>query len=105
MTGQGNIKFSVYKQYIKSGKFWFFILYVILLIGAQGVNQYSSVLITHWTIDKYGWTLQDKGSSESSDAGYDAVISQMIQKYGDKAYVISKTQQCYYTYHNQLDKI
>ncbi|CAL6073137.1 Xenobiotic-transporting_ATPase / Multidrug resistance-associated protein [Hexamita inflata] len=90
LTGDGNIGAGVYAKFIRAGKSGYFLLYIILLAIFQGVSQYSSVLISHWATDKYGWVKQGPLPSP-----LDQVVNKAYQDFGESQYIKSKAMVCY----------
>ncbi|CAL6068134.1 Xenobiotic-transporting_ATPase / Multidrug resistance-associated protein [Hexamita inflata] len=91
LTGDGNIGASVYSKFIKAGKSGYFVIYAILLIIYQGVNQYANVLISHWATDKYGWNT----NTTPITPPLDKVIEKAYQDFGESQYIKQKASMCY----------
>ncbi|CAL6025720.1 Xenobiotic-transporting_ATPase / Multidrug resistance-associated protein [Hexamita inflata] len=100
LTGTGNINKKSFQEYIKSGNSIKFIIYGMLMLTVQGLIQYSSILISHWGSDNYGWSSKQNG----------LIINQQLiqlqnnakQEYGDQKYIISKATICYMEHNNIL---
>ncbi|CAL6025768.1 Xenobiotic-transporting_ATPase / Multidrug resistance-associated protein [Hexamita inflata] len=56
LSASGNVKLSVYKKWITSGSIALCLTSVLLLAIQAGINQYQTIMVSHWSADKYGWT-------------------------------------------------
>lgn len=45
----GKVKFETYIKWFKSGSMGLMIFTLIILLVSQGVQQYQTIMITHWT--------------------------------------------------------
>ncbi|CAL5986502.1 Xenobiotic-transporting_ATPase / Multidrug resistance-associated protein [Hexamita inflata] len=59
LSGAGNVKWTVYKKWIASGSIILSIITFFLLIAQTGINQYQTIMVSHWANDKYGWTAKE----------------------------------------------
>ncbi|CAL5976982.1 Xenobiotic-transporting_ATPase / Multidrug resistance-associated protein [Hexamita inflata] len=96
LSGDGNIGSGVYSKFIKAGKSRYFLLYLVLLIVFQGVSQYSSIIISHWANDKYGWT-SDSQKPVTPGSELDKILQKAFQDFGTSSYIKSKVQMCYFS--------
>ncbi|CAL6014554.1 Xenobiotic-transporting_ATPase / Multidrug resistance-associated protein [Hexamita inflata] len=93
LTGSGNVSWSIYGKYIKSGKVALFVIYAILLLIYQGASQFAAILITYWATDKFGWTSSKTASLITPPLQY--LIDKQQQEFGDSQFVKLKTVQCF----------
>ncbi|CAL5989372.1 Xenobiotic-transporting_ATPase / Multidrug resistance-associated protein [Hexamita inflata] len=59
LSASGNVKLTVYKKWITSGSIALCLITLFLLIVQTGINQYQTIMVSHWSSDKYGWTAKE----------------------------------------------
>ncbi|CAL6011075.1 Xenobiotic-transporting_ATPase / Multidrug resistance-associated protein [Hexamita inflata] len=93
LTGQGNVSWSIFGKFIKNGKSYLFVIYLILLAIYQGAAQYATILITYWATDKYGWTSSQTQSIITPEL--QNIINKQQEEFGNSQFVKAKTVQCF----------
>ncbi|CAL6009948.1 Xenobiotic-transporting_ATPase / Multidrug resistance-associated protein [Hexamita inflata] len=93
LSGTGNVSWNIYGKFIKSGKIFYFVMYLIFLMIYQGAAQYASILISYWTTDKYGWTSSQTQSIISPEL--QQIITKQQELFGSSQFVKGKTVLCY----------
>ena len=72
VTQAGTVNFETYAKWCKSGAVGLGVITIILLVIAQAATQYQTILISHWSQDKYGWTADEdlnKGAGSMTMSG------------------------------------
>ncbi|CAL6093018.1 Xenobiotic-transporting_ATPase / Multidrug resistance-associated protein [Hexamita inflata] len=93
LTGQGNVSWSIFGKFIKNGKSYLFVIYLILLAIYHGAAQYATILITYWATDKYGWTSSQTQSIITPEL--QNIINKQQEEFGNSQFVKAKTVQCF----------
>jgi len=60
-----SVKLETYCRWFKSGSIALAVLMLLFVSLAQGLSQYQSIMVTHWSQDKYGWTAKELGDRVS----------------------------------------
>ncbi|CAL6059562.1 Xenobiotic-transporting_ATPase / Multidrug resistance-associated protein [Hexamita inflata] len=87
---EGKIKMAVYMNYFKMGSKGLVIGFAVFTILYQVLNQMSSVVLSNWMADKYGWSSSQ--SLISQDLQNNITLNENI--FGDKEYVKQATLTC-----------
>ncbi|CAL6091960.1 Xenobiotic-transporting_ATPase / Multidrug resistance-associated protein [Hexamita inflata] len=66
LSASGNVKLTVYKKWVTSGSIALSIITLLLLVTQTGINQYQTIMVSHWASDKYGWTAKENKTSSMS---------------------------------------
>ncbi|CAL6091958.1 Xenobiotic-transporting_ATPase / Multidrug resistance-associated protein [Hexamita inflata] len=52
LSASGNVKLTVYKKWVTSGSIALCLMTLFLLIVQTGINQYQTIMVSHWSSDK-----------------------------------------------------
>ncbi|CAL6071291.1 Xenobiotic-transporting_ATPase / Multidrug resistance-associated protein [Hexamita inflata] len=83
LSASGNVKLTVYKKWVTSGSIALCLMTLFLLIVQTGINQYQTIMVSHWSSDKYGWTAKENKTSSMSFVMTDCAKGDINQYYCD----------------------